>query len=164
MLGALLAAWLAASGCGRGSPTLPAATEAASVTRVVDGDTLVVAGGERVRLIGVDAPESVKPHSPVECYGREASRHLALLLPPGTPVRLEADVEPRDRYGRMLAYVYRVGDGLFVNAAMVRDGYAQPLSIPPNVAHADEFVALARQARQTNRGLWSACPPGPATG
>ena len=130
------------------------------VVRVVDGDTIVVrmsAGEERVRLIGVDTPESVDPRRPVECFGKEASARTAALLPPGTLVRLERDVEPRDRYGRLLAYVYRHADGLFVNAELLRQGYAQLLTIPPNIAHTDEFTAIARQAREGAQGLWAAC-------
>ena len=130
------------------------------VVRVVDGDTIVVrmsAGEERVRLIGVDTPESVDPRRPVECFGKEASARTAALLPPGTLVRLERDVEPRDRYGRLLAYVYRTDDGTFVNRALLAEGYAQPLTIPPNVAHAADFAAVARTAREAGAGLWSAC-------
>ncbi len=136
--------------------TLPAGVDLA-VEKVVDGDTIRVAGDERVRLLGIDTPESVKPGSPVECFGKEAAGHLSSLLPQGTPVRLVGDVEQRDRYGRLLAYVYRTSDGLFVNAAMVRDGYAVPLTIPPNVAHTAELTALSRTAREARRGLWSAC-------
>ena len=138
------------------APGLPPGADAV-VAHVVDGDTLRMGAGERVRLVGIDAPESVKPHSAAECYGTQASEHLRSLLPDGTRVRLVGDVEARDHYGRLLAYVYRAKDALFVNAAMVRDGYAQPLTIPPNVAHAEEFVALARDAREAGRGLWSAC-------
>ena len=133
----------------------------ATLVRVVDGDTIVVglAGREeRVRLIGIDTPESVRPRTAVECFGKEASGHLASLLPPGTPVRLVGDVEPRDRYGRLLAYVYREPDGLFVNAVMARDGFAEPLTIPPNLARTAEVVAAARSARQSRKGLWGACP------
>ncbi len=133
----------------------------ATVERIVDGDTLVadIAGSsERVRLIGVDTPESVKPNSPVECFGKEASAHLADLIPPGTPIRLERDVEARDRYDRLLAYVYRVEDGLFVNLAMAADGYAMVLTIPPNVAYAEDFAAAVARARVESKGLWSACP------
>ena len=128
-----------------------------AVDRVVDGDTLVAAD-ERVRLIGVDTPESVDPRRAVQCFGREASAYLSSLLPPGTPVRLVADVEQRDRYDRLLAYVYRLPDGLFVNAELLRSGHAQVLTVPPNVAHSDRFVALAAEARRTGRGLWTACP------
>lgn len=133
---------------------------AAEVVRVVDGDTIVVrldGGEERVRLLGIDTPESVDPRSPVECFGKEAAAHTASLLPVGTPVRLVRDVEARDRYDRLLAYVYRVDDGTFVNLRLVEDGYAAVLTYPPNVAHADEFVAAASQAREAGRGLWSAC-------
>lgn len=138
----------------------------ATLARVVDGDTIVarIAGrDERVRLIGIDTPESVKPASPVECFGKEASRHLASLLPAGTAVRLVGDAEPRDRYGRLLAYVYRQADGLFVNAAMARDGFAAPLTIPPNVAHTAELVSAARSAHAGRKGLWAACPDADAS-
>lgn len=148
--------------CGDAGPEGGAGADpgAARVVRVVDGDTVVVelAGREeRVRLIGVDTPESVDPRRPVECFGKEAAAFTESLLPEGTPVRLVRDVEARDRYDRLLAYVYRAADDLFVNAELVRQGYAQPLTIPPNVAHAEQFVALAAEARAEARGLWSAC-------
>ena len=147
-----------ASGVGtNGGAALPAGLDT-SVERIVDGDTLVVAGGHRVRLIGVDTPETKDPRKPVQCFGREASAYVSSLLREGEGVRLVGDVEERDVYGRTLAYVYRLADGLFVNAALVREGYAQVLTIPPNVAHAEEFVALARDARERGRGLWSSCP------
>jgi micrococcal nuclease len=129
------------------------------VVRVVDGDTIrVVQDGreEPIRYIGVDTPETVKPGSPVECYGKAASRANRELVD-GERVRLVEDVESHDRYGRRLAYVYRARDGLFVNAELVRRGFATPATFPPNVAHADEFADLARGARQDRRGLWSAC-------
>jgi micrococcal nuclease len=131
-------------------------TGSAVVERVVDGDTIVLRGGERVRYIGVDTPESVKPGTPVECFAKAAGRENARLVE-GRRVRLEYDAERRDRYGRTLAYVRRERDGLFVNAELVRRGYAVPLSIPPNVAHAGEFRRLARAARKAGRGLWSRC-------
>jgi micrococcal nuclease len=140
-------------GGGAGAGGGPAA---ATVERVVDGDTIVLRGGERVRYIGVDTPESVKPGSPVECFGKAASRANARLVE-GERVLLRYDVERRDRYGRTLAYVRRARDGLFVNAELVRRGFATPLSIPPNVAHAGEFRRLARAAREAGRGLWSEC-------
>jgi micrococcal nuclease len=127
--------------------------------RVVDGDTIrVVEGGreEAIRYIGVDTPETVKPGSPVECYGKAASAANRRLID-GEAVRLVGDAEARDRYGRRLAYVYRTRDDLFVNAELVRGGYATVLTIPPNVAHADEFTVLARRARRNRRGLWAAC-------
>ena len=131
----------------------------ASVVRVVDGDTVEVRVGgreETVRLIGIDTPETVDPRSPVECFGQEASERTKALLPAGAGVRLVADAEPRDRYDRLLAYVYR-DDGTFVNLALVEDGYASVSTYPPNVAHEREFTAAAARARDEGRGLWSAC-------
>lgn len=127
------------------------------VERVVDGDTIVV-GDERVRLIGIDTPESVDPRRPVECFGEEASAFTASLVPAGTRVRLVTDVEPYDQYGRRLAYVYRIDDALFVNATLVAAGYARPVTVPPNLRHADELRALAESARAAGRGLHAACP------
>lgn len=141
-------------------PGLPAGVDLV-VERVVDGDTVVVSGKRSVRLIGVDAPETKDPRRPVGCFGREASTFLASLLPARTPVRLVGDVEQHDRYGRLLAYLYRRADGLFVNAELLRRGYANVLTIPPNVAHTDELVTLAREARVEARGLWAACPGAP---
>jgi micrococcal nuclease len=134
-------------------PSGGGADRVVTVTRVVDGDTLAV-GDERVRLIGVDTPETVRPGSPVECFGRAASAFTERLVE-GRRVRLEFDVERRDRYGRLLAYVHR--GGRMVNATLVRDGYATPSTFPPNVRHAERFAALARRARHEGRGLWSAC-------
>ncbi|MGH9157906.1 MAG: thermonuclease family protein [Acidimicrobiales bacterium] len=135
---------------------LPAGLDV-TVERVVDGDTIVVSGGERVRLIGVDTPETKDPRRPVGCFGSQASDFTASVLEEGSRVRLVGDVEPRDRFDRLLAYAYRLPDGLFVNAELVRLGFALPLTIPPNVTFAEEFVNLARQAREAGRGLWSAC-------
>jgi micrococcal nuclease len=136
-----------------------AAPSSGRVVRVVDGDTIRVRLGgteERVRYIGVDTPETIKPGTPVQCFGKAASAYNARLVR-AHKVRLEFDAERRDRYGRLLAYVYREPDGLFVNAELVRRGYAQPLAIAPNVAHATEFRRLARAARRGGRGLWAAC-------
>jgi micrococcal nuclease len=132
----------------------------AQVLRVVDGDTIRVRLGghtERVRYIGVDTPESVKPGAPVQCFAKRASAANAALVA-GRSVRLVGDVEQRDRYGRLLAYVYREPDGAFVNAELVRDGFARTMTIAPNVAHARELAGLAREARRAGRGLWAACP------
>jgi micrococcal nuclease len=92
----------------------------------------------------------------VACFGKRASAENHRLVD-GRDVRLVADREARDRYGRTLAYVYRASDGLFVNAELVRGGYATPLSIAPNVRFAARFTDLARAARASGRGLWSAC-------
>jgi micrococcal nuclease len=129
------------------------------VTKIVDGDTIhVQVGGrrEKVRYIGVDTPETHKPGTPVQCYGRSASAFNARLVAERR-VELRTDAETRDRYGRLLAYVYRRPDGLFVNAELVRRGFATILTIPPNVAHAAEFLRLQRAARAAGRGLWGAC-------
>jgi micrococcal nuclease len=131
----------------------------ARVLRVVDGDTIRVrldGRTERVRYIGVDTPESVKPGTPVQCFAKRAAAANAALVA-GREVRLVGDVERRDRYGRLLAYVYREPDGAFVNALLVRDGYARTLPIAPNVAHARQLSRLARTARESGRGLWAAC-------
>lgn len=142
-------------------PDSAAGASTARVVRAVDGDTIVVQIGgveERVRLIGIDTPESVKPDHPVECYGHEASEHMSALLPADTPVRLLGDAEPRDTYGRLLAYVFRISDDLFVNLAMAAEGFANTLSIAPNVTFADDFRAAVGSARSARLGLWRACP------
>jgi micrococcal nuclease len=158
---ALAALALAVASRSRGSDEGPGATLSGRVVRVVDGDTIRVALGgrvERVRYIGIDTPESVKPDTPVQCYAHRAAAENARLVG-GRRVRLVLDVEPRDRFGRLLAYVYRTADGLNVGAALVRGGFARTLTIPPNVRFAARFRALAAQARRAHRGLWSACAP-----
>jgi micrococcal nuclease len=121
--------------------------EGARVLRVVDGDTVRVrldgGGRETVRLIGIDTPETVKPGAPVERCGPEASRFAKRLLT-GRRVRLEPGVEERDRYGRLLAYVFL--DGRMVNEQLVARGLAEPLPIAPNTRHASRFEALAARA------------------
>src|SRR5918996_2243473 len=146
----------------------PPGSETAEVTRVVDGDTIEVritgrvdgpgAGDARigrsndVRLIGIDTPESVKPNSPVECFGREASAAAKALLE-GSAVRLVKDVEEKDGYDRLLRYVY-LGHEL-ANARLVVNGYAAAYTYPPNVRHNELFVALQREASRGQRGFWS---------
>jgi micrococcal nuclease len=129
----------------------------AAVVRVVDGDTIVahVAGSDQyVRYIGVDTPETVKPDTPVQCYGPQASAENHRLVE-GRTVRLVFDRERRDPYGRLLAYVH--AGSRFVNAALVRGGYARPLTIAPNTAHAGLFHRLAGRAGKDGRGLWGTC-------
>jgi micrococcal nuclease len=133
---------------------------AATVVRVVDGDTLVVDLGGReatVRLIGIDTPETVDRDAPVECYGAEASARLGELLPPGTAVRLVRDVEPRDVYDRLLAYVHRASDGLVVNVSLVADGFAAERHLPPNTALRPDIERAEQAARGAGLGLWGAC-------
>lgn len=131
-------------------PELTSAT--VIVRRVVDGDTAVLADGERVRYIGLDTPELHHPRKPVEYYAREAAEFNRKLVE-GKSVRLEFDVQRRDRYGRLLAYLF-LDDGTFVNGELLRQGYAQLLTIPPNVKYTARFVELQREARQAKRGLW----------
>lgn len=131
-----------------------------TVIEVVDGDTIDLRIGyarQRVRLLGIDTPETKDPRRPVQCFGREASDHTKHLLPPGTIVRLELDLEEHDAYDRLLAYVWRAEDGLFVNLDLVTGGYADVLSIAPNTAHADEFRAAMTTAKSSSKGLWSTC-------
>jgi micrococcal nuclease len=132
----------------------------ARVVEVVDGDTLEVIVGrqqQRVRLLGIDTPETKHPAKPVECYGPEASVELARLAPPGTELLLARDVELRDRYGRLLAYA-TLPDGTFVNEALLAGGFATTLHIEPNGAHRSRLAAAEATARSNGAGLWSACP------
>jgi micrococcal nuclease len=133
----------------------------ARVEFVVDGDTIDVSidgRDERIRLIGVDTPETKIPDQPPECWGPEAADLTEALLPIGTVVRLERDLEPRDDFGRLLAYVIRDADGLVVNVELARQGAAEPLRIRPNVARATQIAAAAADARTAGRGLWGTCP------
>jgi micrococcal nuclease len=166
LVAALVVMALAASaGCSRpgasgSSPPAAGSAVDTEVRRVIDGDTITITrdGAEvRVRLIGIDTPETKKPNTPVECFGKEASARTEALLPAGTPIRLVYDVDTLDTYGRDLAYVYRRGDGLFVNLSLVTDGFAALDTFPPNVAHVGELTRAADDARQQHRGLWQAC-------
>jgi len=140
----------------------------AVVTHVVDGDTIdVEIGGrtERVRLIGIDTPETKKPNTPIECWGPEASAFTTSLLPEGTEVRIERDVVGRDDYGRLLGYVHLVdaartdGMGTFVNMQIIEQGFARPLTIEPNSTFARQFADAAGRASRADLGMWGACSP-----
>jgi len=129
----------------------------ARVLRVVDGDTIEVAvdgGTDDVRYNGVDTPETVKPGEPVQCYGPEASEANHRLVD-GRTVRLVFDRELRDVYGRLLAYVYV--EDRFVNAELIRNGYARTLEIPPNTSRAGRLEALEQRAGRAGIGIWGAC-------
>lgn len=135
-------------------------TANATVERIVDGDTIVVridGRRERVRLIGIDTPETKKENTPVQCFGPEATAYTTSLLPEGTPIHLERDVVARDDFGRLLAYVYVAADRTFVNLEVIRHGFGRPLTIRPNVAHSEELIDAARVADQQNIGLWQQC-------
>jgi micrococcal nuclease len=154
----------------------PPARARGTVVRAVDGDTLEVrldGGGavEDVRLIGIDTPETVKPGTPVQCFGPRASA-FEHRVAEGRRVRLVTGAEPRDVYGRLLAYVHllpaaRLSDNpkrpaqreRFLNAELVRRGLARTLAIPPNTRFAERFAALERGAAEAGRGLWGRCPP-----
>lgn len=136
----------------------------ALVVRVVDGDTIVVdIGGTeyKVRYIGIDTPETVDPRKPVQCFGKEASvKNTELVF--GKYVRLEKDVSDTDRYGRLLRHVW-VEDvanatEIMVNAELVRLGYAQVSTYPPDVKYQDYFLQLQDEAQVANSGLWGSCP------
>lgn len=137
-------------------------THGVVVHGTIDGDTLeVVIDGqlERVRLLGIDTPETKHPTKPVECFGPEAATFLASLLPPGTSVRAVRDIEARDRFGRLLLHLFVdvQGASVHVNAQVVRGGYARLLAIPPNTAFTEELQRALAEARRTRRGLWGAC-------
>ena len=119
-----------------------------TVSRVSDGDSFRCSDGRRVRLIGVDSPESRQ-----QPFGEKARAALLKLLPPGTVVRLEPDVASTDRYGRTLAHVWE--RSTLVNEAMVREGWAVLYTVPPNVRYADRLKAAQEEARARRTGLWS---------
>ena len=130
------------------------------ILTVIDGDTVDIeidGRTERARLIGVNTPETKHPTKPIECFGPEASAYMTQLLPKGTDVRIERDAEARDRYGRMLLYLYRNSDNLFINLDLISRGYGTPMSIEPNTFHRNDFVHAAALAEASNVGLWKAC-------
>lgn len=127
-------------------------TEEYYVKKVVDGDTIVLSNGLKVRYIGIDAPEMHHKNKDVVAMGEKAKEFNKSLVM-GKKVTLEYDIETHDKYGRALAYVY--ADGLFVNAAMIKEGYAMVYTLPPNVKYQELFLTLQREARDNQRGLWS---------
>jgi len=125
------------------------------VTRVIDGDTIEIEGGKKVRYIGIDTPETVDPRKPVQCFGVEAFNKNKELVE-RKRIRLEKDISETDKYGRLLRYVYV--DGIFVNDYLVRQGYAYAYTYPPDVKYSEQFIQAQKEARENNRGLWKACP------
>jgi len=134
----------------------PAPDGSVRISRVIDGDTIELEGGARVRFIGVDTPEVVDSRTAVQCFGPEASAYTKQLLAGGFVV-LKKDITDTDKYGRLLRYVY-LPDGTFVNLKLVADGYAYASTYPPDVAHAKEIAAAQNTARAESRGLWESCP------
>jgi len=125
------------------------------VTRVIDGDTIEIEGGKKVRYIGIDTPETVDPRKPVQCFGVEASNRNKQLVE-GKKVRLEKDVSEIDKYGRLLRYVYV--DGVFVNLVLVQEGFAYSYTYPPDIKYQNQFTEAQRLAREQKKGLWGSCP------
>jgi micrococcal nuclease len=167
--GLLLLTAAGCSGTGGGTPApageVPGDAQPARVVRVVDGDTLLLEatgpgplpdGVTRVRLLEVDAPESVAPDRPVECWGPEAADALRALAQPGSELAVAADVEPTDRFGRALLYAW-TADDVLVNEALVRGGHAEAVLVGANDRHIDRLRAAERAAREDGAGLWGAC-------
>lgn len=131
----------------------------ALVTRVVDGDTFEIEGGLIVRVLGIDTPETVDPRRPVGCFGKEASNETKSLIS-GKTVILQKDVSDKDKYKRLLRYVYLpLPDDklLFVDDYLVREGYAKVLTYPPDVKYTEQFLQAEREAREAKKGLWGRC-------
>lgn len=128
------------------------ATSSATVTKIVDGDTIKLSTGKTVRLIGIDTPETKDPRRPVECFGQEAAQRTTELLS-GKTVTLEKDVSETDRYGRLLRYVYV--DEILINEQLVAEGYATATKFPPDVKYADKLEQAESAAHQAKTGLWS---------
>jgi micrococcal nuclease len=128
----------------------------ARVLRVVDGDTVILAGLGSSRIVGVDTPETVKPDTPVQCFGPRASAFSKHVLGAAGRVRYQVALEPVDAYGRALVYLW-LPDGRFFNAMLVRRGLARTLKFPPNTRYAPLFARLAAGAARRGRGLWGRC-------
>jgi micrococcal nuclease len=159
----IVLALVAVAGCSGSSPatptppsppTLPSSVGPVLVSRVIDGDTIVVDTVGTVRLIGVDTPETVDPDEPIGCFGPEASA-FTRAVSTGRMVRLEFDADRVDRYGRTLAYVY-LPDDVFLNATLVQQGYGYAYTFFP-FRYLEQFRALEREAREARRGLWASC-------
>ncbi len=129
------------------------------VTRVIDGDTIEIEGKIRVRYLGVDTPETVDPRKSVECFGKQAKAENKKLVE-GKFIVLEKDITDKDKYRRLLRYVFidtADGELLFVNDYLIRSGFAKLLTIPPDVKYANQLLEAQKQARLEKRGLWKTC-------
>ena len=134
-------------------------SDLATIVSVVDGDTIVLRVQDRtetVRLLGIDTPETVHPTKPIECFGPEASAFTKATLVEGSLVKLLRDVEPRDRYQRLLVYLF-LADGTLFNQLLIDRGLARTLSIEPNTAFASQFASHESSARNRRVGLWLSC-------
>ena len=135
--------------------------ETVRVLRVIDGDTVELADGRKLRYIGIDTPELFDPRKPIECFGQEAREENKRLVE-GKKVRLEKDISQTDKYGRLLRYVWAgpptdEAGNVMVNDWLVRQGFAHASTYPPDVKYSEQFVAAEREARENNRGLWAGC-------
>ncbi len=135
------------------APAVPSGAADAWIDYVHDGDTLFLTDGRKVRLLGIDTPE-VGEHA--ECWGDVARERLRAVLPEGTHVRTVADVQPLDRFGRSLLFLF-TDDGALVNLDLIRDGYAEAVVLEPNVLWSDELEAAEDAAQAEGLGIWSAC-------
>ena len=134
-------------------------SDAATIVSVIDGDTIVLEvqdQTETVRLLGVDTPETVHPSKPIECFGPEASAFTKATLVKGSTVKLLRDVEPRDRFQRLLVYLF-LADGTLFNQLLIDRGFARTLSIEPNTAFASQFATHESNAKNRRVGLWQYC-------
>lgn len=129
-------------------------TQDVLVVRVIDGDTIELETGQKIRYIGIDTPETVHPDKTVQCFGIEASNKNKELVE-GKSVRLEKDVSETDRYGRLLRYVYL--DDIFINKFLVEEGFAYSSTYPPDVKYQEIFKASQQKAQEQKKGLWSSC-------
>ncbi len=139
------------------TPLQPIASRSAEfvvVKRVVDGDTIELTDGRKVRYIGIDTPELHHPTKGVQCFGKEAMEKNKVLVE-GKTIRMEKDVSEMDRYKRLLRYVWQ--DDVFVNEYLAREGYALQATFPPDVSYTKLFTAAAQEAQEQNKGLWNAC-------
>ncbi len=161
----VLTFWLSIVGLALPIYSVEATDNFLTVQRVIDGDTLKLSNGEKVRLIGIDTPESSsnpklyrdakrtgQDVETIKGFGKRATEFTRQLVE-GKQVRLEFDVQQRDKYGRLLAYVY-LEDGTFINAEIIKEGYAQVMTVPPNVKYQDLFLKLQGEAMKNKRGLW----------
>lgn len=142
-----------------GSATLGVEGQKVVITRVIDGDTVEIKEGLKIRYIGIDTPETVDPRREVGCFGKEASAENKRLVL-GREAYLVKDVSETDKFGRILRYVYITqedGSTLFINDYLVRRGFAKAVTFPPDVRFSTQFMEAEREARDSNRGLWEKC-------
>lgn len=146
---------------------LPADVKQAEVHKIVDGDTIEIVYPPddwwfKVRIVGINAPESVKPNTPVQCYGKEASQRLAAIIPVGATVYLERDVSDEDQYGRLLRHVWVIdagtGQAYLVSELLVRGGFVDARHYPPDDKYDDRLARAELAAKHEDDGLWGACP------